>query len=39
VQAWLHPTVILNGAQPNLLDTAGGKIVLDQVYGASKSSW
>jgi poly-gamma-glutamate capsule biosynthesis protein CapA/YwtB (metallophosphatase superfamily) len=36
VQAWLHPTLILNGAQPNLLDPAGsGKVVLSRVFGAS----
>ena len=35
VQAWLHPIIDLDGAQPNLLDAAGGKAVLDQVYGAS----
>ncbi|MGD0019882.1 MAG: CapA family protein [Candidatus Limnocylindrales bacterium] len=41
VQAWLHPTLILDGAQPNFLDTAGGKVVLNRVYGASKGllSW
>ena len=35
-QAWLRPTLILDGAQPNLLDPAGsGKVVLDRVFGAS----
>jgi poly-gamma-glutamate synthesis protein (capsule biosynthesis protein) len=35
-QAWLRPTLILDGAQPNLLDPAGsGKVVLDRVFTAS----
>jgi len=35
-QAWLRPTLILDGAQPNLLDPAGsGKVVLDRVFSAS----
>ena len=36
VQARLQPTVILDGAQPNLLDPAGdGRVVLGQLYDAS----
>jgi poly-gamma-glutamate synthesis protein (capsule biosynthesis protein) len=35
-QAWLRPTLILDGAQPNLLDPArSGKVVLDRVFRAS----
>jgi hypothetical protein len=38
VQAWMHPHLILDRAQPNLLDPAGdGKVVMDQVYKASKA--
>ncbi|HEX8025550.1 MAG TPA: CapA family protein [Candidatus Limnocylindrales bacterium] len=38
VQAALHPFLILDQSQPNLLDPAGsGKIVLKQVFGASPS--
>jgi len=37
VQAWPHPTLILNEAQPNLLDyAAGGSTVLDQVRQAAE---
>jgi poly-gamma-glutamate synthesis protein (capsule biosynthesis protein) len=37
VQARLHPTIILDGAQPNLLDPAGdGRVVLGQLYDASR---
>jgi len=37
VQARMHPTLILDGAQPNFLDPAGsGKVVLGQLYDASK---
>ena len=37
VQAQMHPTLILDQAQPNLLDPAGsGKVVLGQLYDASK---
>ena len=41
VQAWMHPTLDLNSSQPNFLDTASSKYVLDQVYNASKglNSW
>jgi poly-gamma-glutamate capsule biosynthesis protein CapA/YwtB (metallophosphatase superfamily) len=36
MQARLQPTVILDGAQPNLLDPAGeGRVVLGQLYDAS----
>ena len=36
VQAWLHPTLILNAVQPNLLDYgAGGSDVLARVRAAS----
>jgi poly-gamma-glutamate capsule biosynthesis protein CapA/YwtB (metallophosphatase superfamily) len=36
VQAWLHPHLILDYAQPNLLDPLGsGKVVLEQVFKAS----
>ncbi len=35
VQAWTHPTVILDGAQPNLLDPVSGEAVMDRVYAAS----
>ena len=38
VQAWIHPHLVLNYAQPNLMDPMGsGKVVLNQVFGASKS--
>ena len=38
VQVALHPFVILDQSQPNLLDPAGsGKVVLRQVFGASPS--
>ncbi|HEX7472472.1 MAG TPA: CapA family protein [Candidatus Limnocylindrales bacterium] len=37
VQAQMHPTLILDQAQPNLLDPAGdGRVVLGQLYDASK---
>jgi hypothetical protein len=37
VQVELHPTIILDGAQPNFLDPAGdGRVVLGQLYDASK---
>jgi hypothetical protein len=37
VQAWLHPHLVLDFAQPNLMDPLGsGKVVLNQVFGASK---
>jgi Bacterial capsule synthesis protein PGA_cap len=37
VQAWLHPTLILNAVQPNLLDyEAGGRDVLARVRDASQ---
>ncbi len=37
VQARMRPHIILDRAQPNFLDPAGdGKIVLGQIYGASK---
>jgi poly-gamma-glutamate capsule biosynthesis protein CapA/YwtB (metallophosphatase superfamily) len=37
VQAWLHPVVILDQAQPNLLDPAGdGERVIDQVRDGSR---
>ena len=36
VQSWMHPIIDLDQAQPNLLDAASGKVVMDQVYGASK---
>ncbi|MFI5199452.1 MAG: CapA family protein [Candidatus Limnocylindrales bacterium] len=36
MQVGLQPTVILDGAQPNLLDPAGdGRVVLGQLYDAS----
>ncbi len=36
-QVRLHPTIILDGAQPNFLDPAGdGRVVLGQLYDASK---
>jgi poly-gamma-glutamate capsule biosynthesis protein CapA/YwtB (metallophosphatase superfamily) len=38
VQVALHPFLILDQSQPNLLDPAGsGKVVLRQVFGASPS--
>jgi hypothetical protein len=38
VQAWLHPHLVLDYAQPNFMDPLGsGKVVLDQVFKASKS--
>lgn len=37
VQAWLHPHLVLDYAQPNLMDPMGsGKVVLDQIFKASK---
>jgi hypothetical protein len=36
VQAWIHPTLLLDNCQPNFLDKASGKVVLDQVFNASK---
>jgi hypothetical protein len=37
VQAWMHPHLVVDYAQPNLMDPLGsGKVVLDQVFGASK---
>ena len=37
VQAWMHPHLILGGAQPNFLDPAGdGRVVMGQVFGASR---
>ena len=37
VQVRLHPTIILDGAQPNFLDPAGdGRVVLGQLFEASK---
>jgi poly-gamma-glutamate capsule biosynthesis protein CapA/YwtB (metallophosphatase superfamily) len=37
VQARMRPFVILDGSQPNLLDpAASGKVVMDQVFGASR---
>ena len=37
VQADMHPTLILDHAQPNFLDPAGdGRVVLGQLYDASK---
>jgi poly-gamma-glutamate synthesis protein (capsule biosynthesis protein) len=36
VQAWMHPMLDLNSSQPNFLDAASGKYVMDQVYKASK---
>jgi len=36
-QAWLHPHLVLDYAQPNFMDPLGsGKVVLDQVFKASK---
>jgi hypothetical protein len=33
----MHPYLILDGSQPNLLDPAGsGQVVLKQVFGASR---
>ena len=37
VQVRLHPTIILDAAQPNFLDPAGdGRVVLGQLYDASR---
>jgi poly-gamma-glutamate synthesis protein (capsule biosynthesis protein) len=37
VQAWMHPHLILDGAQPNFLDpSSDGRVVLGQVFAASK---
>ena len=37
VQAWLHPHLVLDYAQPNLMDPMGsGKVVLNQIFKASK---
>jgi hypothetical protein len=37
VQVRMHPTLILDQAQPNFLDPAGdGKVILGQLYDASK---
>ena len=38
VQAWTHPTVILDGAQPNLLDPVSGQAIMNRVYAASKKT-
>jgi poly-gamma-glutamate synthesis protein (capsule biosynthesis protein) len=35
VQARMHPTVILDASQPNLLDAKSGRVVLDRVYKGS----
>jgi hypothetical protein len=32
VQARMHPTIILDASQPNLLDAKSGRVVLDRVY-------
>jgi len=37
VQARMHPTVILDASQPNLLDAKSGRVVLDRVYAGSGS--
>ena len=38
VQVWLHPHIVLDWAQPNLMDPAGsGKVVLNQIFKASKN--
>jgi hypothetical protein len=38
VQAWMHPHLVLDWAQPNLMDPAGsGKVVMNQIFGASKN--
>ena len=41
VQAWMHPILDLANCQPNLLDAAGSKVVLNQLYSASAKlpSW
>jgi poly-gamma-glutamate synthesis protein (capsule biosynthesis protein) len=41
VQAWMHPILDLANCQPNLLDAASGKVVLNQLYKASAKlpSW
>jgi hypothetical protein len=37
VQARMHPTILLDSSQPNLLDAKSGKVVLDRVYeGAAR---
>jgi hypothetical protein len=37
VQAWMHPHLVLDYAQPNFMDPLGsGKVVLNQIFGASK---
>jgi hypothetical protein len=37
VQAWMHPHLVLDYSQPNLMDPLGsGKAVLNQIFGASK---
>jgi poly-gamma-glutamate capsule biosynthesis protein CapA/YwtB (metallophosphatase superfamily) len=36
IQAWLHPTLILDSAQPNFLDAASAGVVFNRVYGSSK---
>ncbi len=35
VQARMHPTIILDASQPNLLDAKSGRVVLDRVYEGS----
>ena len=38
VQAWMHPHLVLNYAQPNFMDPLGsGKVVLNQIFKASKN--
>jgi poly-gamma-glutamate capsule biosynthesis protein CapA/YwtB (metallophosphatase superfamily) len=36
VQAWMHPTVLLDASQPNLLDATSGAVVMNRVFDASK---
>jgi poly-gamma-glutamate capsule biosynthesis protein CapA/YwtB (metallophosphatase superfamily) len=36
VQAWMHPILIIDYSQPNLVDAGTGSIVMDQTYSASK---
>jgi poly-gamma-glutamate capsule biosynthesis protein CapA/YwtB (metallophosphatase superfamily) len=36
VQAWMHPTILLDACQANFLDPVTGKVVMDRVFGGSK---
>jgi hypothetical protein len=35
VQAWMHPLLIIDYCQPNLVDASTNSVVMDQTYKAS----